>query len=299
MKITGIRFGMLRVPLKTPFKTALRRVEKVRDIIVTHGGRTLAAKAPSATGARVLIALAVLCVGTRGIAADQAWSDARQLVLVTTSDWSANQGTLRTFRMTDQGWRAAAPAVPVTIGRKGAGWGVGLHATQPGPAKREGDGRSPAGVFRIGGAFGYAEMAATALPYTAMSESDYCIDVSTSPLYNRIVDAKVVGKGAIAGSTEPMRRDLHVDGDQGYKVGFIIEHNSAGGAALGSCIFAHVWKAPGVATSGCTAMAESAMRSLLAWLQPQNKPIFVLLPQQEYARYRTQWHLPRIDTSID
>jgi o-succinylbenzoate synthase len=35
MKITDIRFGMLRVPLKTPFKTALRTVEQVEDIVVT------------------------------------------------------------------------------------------------------------------------------------------------------------------------------------------------------------------------------------------------------------------------
>ncbi|MFC3715920.1 dipeptide epimerase [Luteimonas soli] len=35
MKITDIRFGMLRVPLKTPFKTALRTVETVEDIVVT------------------------------------------------------------------------------------------------------------------------------------------------------------------------------------------------------------------------------------------------------------------------
>ena len=35
MKITDIRFGMLRVPLKTPFKTALRTVDTVEDIIVT------------------------------------------------------------------------------------------------------------------------------------------------------------------------------------------------------------------------------------------------------------------------
>ena len=34
MKITQIRFGMLRVPLKTPFKTALRTVEAIEDIIV-------------------------------------------------------------------------------------------------------------------------------------------------------------------------------------------------------------------------------------------------------------------------
>ncbi len=35
MKITDIRFGMLRVPLKTPFKTALRTVDKVEDIVVS------------------------------------------------------------------------------------------------------------------------------------------------------------------------------------------------------------------------------------------------------------------------
>ena len=34
MKITEIRFGMLRVPLKTPFKTALRSVEQVEDVVV-------------------------------------------------------------------------------------------------------------------------------------------------------------------------------------------------------------------------------------------------------------------------
>lgn len=35
MKITDIRFGLLKVPLKTPFKTALRTVEAVEDIVVT------------------------------------------------------------------------------------------------------------------------------------------------------------------------------------------------------------------------------------------------------------------------
>lgn len=34
MKITDIRYGMLRVPLKTPFKTALRSVDTVEDIVV-------------------------------------------------------------------------------------------------------------------------------------------------------------------------------------------------------------------------------------------------------------------------
>jgi len=50
MKITSIGFGMLRVPLKTPFKTALRTVEQVEDIVVmvhTDGGQVGYGSAPA------------------------------------------------------------------------------------------------------------------------------------------------------------------------------------------------------------------------------------------------------------
>lgn len=244
---------------------------------------------------RLLIASLLIFVAAVGSAANLPWSSARQLVLVTTSDWDANEGELQKFDMTKQGWRPLAAPVTVTIGRQGSAWGIGLHPTsQSGPKKKEGDGRSPAGVFRIGKAFGYVESFETALPYEAMTATDYCIDVSDSPLYNRIVDTKVVGEKAVAGSTEPMRRDIHVNGDHRYKLGFVIEHNSEGGAALGSCIFAHIWKAPGVPTAGCTAMDEAAMAKLLAWLDPRQEPIFVLLPQAEYERVQTRWGLPKL-----
>ena len=54
-------------------------------------------------------------------------------------------------------------------------------------------------MFRIGEAFGYAAKADTAMPYRALSASDYCVDVSGSPQYNRIVDAKEVGAEAVEG----------------------------------------------------------------------------------------------------
>ena len=174
-------------------------------------------------------------------AADIAWRDARQLVLVTTSGWDADHGVLTAFELDHDQWRQVQPPTPVAVGRAGSAWGVGLHPQQPaGPIKKEGDGRSPAGVFRIGEAFGYAASERTALSYKGMRESDYCIDVSGSPLYNRIVDARAVGQAAISGSTEPMRRDIHADGDIRYKLGFVIEHNTQGAPQAGSCIFAHL-----------------------------------------------------------
>jgi L,D-peptidoglycan transpeptidase YkuD (ErfK/YbiS/YcfS/YnhG family) len=228
-------------------------------------------------------------------AATTPWHDARQLVLVTTAGWNANHGTLRTFARDGDGWREVRAAVPVTIGKSGAGWGLGLNAPQHGgPLKREGDGRSPAGIFRIGEAFGYAAHAATALPYRALSATDYCMDVSGTAQYNRIVDANVVGADAVKGSSEPMRRDLHANGDQRYRLGFVIEHNAQAAPQGGSCIFAHLWKSPSDATTGCTAMTPAVMESLLAWLKPQQHPVFVLLPQAEYERLRADWQLPAL-----
>ena len=232
----------------------------------------------------------------RPAAAPQAtrWNQARQLVLVTIADWDTDHGTLQTYERDTVGhWRAVMPSTQVVIGRKGAAWGIGLHdPPADGPVKREGDGRSPAGVFAIGEAFGYTPQANTALPYAAMSASHYCMDVSGSPLYNRIVDADVVGTDAVTGSTEPMRLDLHAKGDQRYRLGFVIEHNPRGVAGAGSCIFAHLWKEANSNTAGCTAMADSTMDALLPWLDAKQQPIFVLLPKHEYARLREAWGLP-------
>ncbi|MBN6151319.1 hypothetical protein JR065_13300 [Xanthomonas sp. AmX2] len=242
------------------------------------------------------LALAVAAIGSAHAAAPQAMRQARQLVLVIAPDWNSPRGRLQAFERDGDGWRAHGEGFAVALGRNGSAWGEGLHPAQAAaPQKREGDGRSPAGAFAIGEAFGYAERADTALPYRAMRASSYCIDVPDSPLYNRIVDAEAVGAEAVAGSTEPMRLDLHKEGDGRYREGFVIEHNPRARPGAGSCIFAHLWRAPGEATAGCTAMTPEHMRGLLAWLQPSARPLFVLLPAHEYRRLREAWSLPAVE----
>lgn len=224
------------------------------------------------------------------------WPDAasRQLVVVLTPGWDAPTGRLARFEREPGGaWRAVAPPIPVTVGRSGSAWGVGLHPAQDdGPRKQEGDGRAPAGVFALGPAFGYAPGATSGLPYQAMTREDWCVDVPGSPLYNRIVSTRVVGEAAVRGSTEPMRRDLHKNGDARYALGFVIEHNAEGRDRAGSCIFAHVWESPTTPTAGCTAMARPDIDALVAWLDPAKTPRFVLLPVQAYARLQAAWDLP-------
>ena len=223
------------------------------------------------------------------------WAEAGQLVLVTTADWDATGGELRRFERAGDGWRQVGDAAPITLGRTGTAWGIGLHAARSdGPVKREGDGKAPAGVFAIGTAFGYAAGVRTGLPYRAMTANDWCIDVPASPMYNRIVDRSVAKAAGLDKSTEPMRLDIHgKHGDQRYREGFVIEHNADGRVPNGgSCIFAHLWGQPGQATAGCTAMAADNMTPLLAWLDARKHPVFVLLPAAQYATLQHDWNLP-------
>ena len=221
---------------------------------------------------------------------------ARQLIVVTSEGWDSTQGQLQAYMRDGKGWRAHGQAFPVSLGRTGSAWGLGLHPPQAeGPQKQEGDGRSPAGVFALGSAFGYAiTRPGTAMPYQPMLDSSYCMDVPGSPFYNRIVDAKKVGSAAVKGSTEPMRLDLHSKGDVRYREGFVIAHNPDSQPGKGSCIFAHLWRTPGEATAGCTAMPQARMQALLDWLRPQDGPRFVLLPRAEYKRLQAQWQLPAL-----
>ncbi|MGO4892145.1 L,D-transpeptidase family protein [Flavobacterium sp. W21_SRS_FM6] len=221
--------------------------------------------------------------------------DTQQLVLVIADDWEANTATLQKFEWQNNHWQAVDEAFAVNIGRTGLAWGLGLHSAQKGYYKQEGDGKATAGVFDLSHTFGYLEQLNTAMPYTPMTASNYCIDVNGSSFYNQIVDENLVGKDAVKDSTEPMRRDIHNNNQDIYKKGIVLDHNVANISGQGSCIFLHMWFGPGVATAGCTAMSEPDMDRLLAWLDPTKSPRYVALPKAEYLAKQQAWGLPIIN----
>jgi len=221
-----------------------------------------------------------------------AWEEQQQLVTVVSANWDATTAILRRFERRDGQWQAIGEPIEVNLGRNGSAWGLGLHPPQAGSQKREGDGRAPAGVFVIGPAFGYADTTSTALNYLPMQASHVCVDVPASPLYNQIVDTREVGEAAVAGNTEPMRRDLHEPADDLYRLGFVIAHNPHAVTQAGSCIFAHLWRAPDSPTAGCTSMDATSMQGLIAWLDSKRQPRFLLLPKAEYLELSDAWDLP-------
>lgn len=261
----------------------------------TH--RPLAApSAPLRLFTRALLAVALLAVPGGGTA-QQPTADALQLVVVTTPGWDATAGELRRFVRDDPGsaWRLDGDVVPVVIGRTGLAWGVGFDgyavSVQPaGPLKREGDGRSPAGIFPLDRAFGFApaEAATYRLPYLPLTTAIECVDDPASQHYNDVVDRTRVARVDWT-SSERMRQIAP------YRLGVIVAYNTAPAArARGSCIFLHIWDGPGSTTAGCTALDATALDELMRWLDPAMRPAIVQLPADVYRRVSEDWQLPSL-----
>ncbi len=215
----------------------------------------------------------------------------RQMILVISKDWQAVGGELQRFDLNDNVWQPEGPPIRVVVGRNGMAWGRGLHSMpQPGPRKKEGDGKSPAGVFALGYAFGSApaeKVPGIKMPYVQCTRALECVDDPKSSHYNHILERPSVPKPDW-NSSEKM---LMTNGQ--YRLGIVVAHNtSPPEPGDGSCIFLHIWLGPGIGTSGCTAMRDGDIESLLTWIDRRASPILVQLPQAEYVRLQKSWRLP-------
>jgi L,D-peptidoglycan transpeptidase YkuD (ErfK/YbiS/YcfS/YnhG family) len=218
-----------------------------------------------------------------------ALSNSRQCLLVLTRDWKSSSGLIRLFERErlDSAWQQHGSPEPVVLGKSGLGWGRGLVETKslPGPRKKEGDGKAPAGVFRLLSAFGYAPTCHTQLPYLALSPDIEAVDDPQSRYYNQLVVRSKIGSPDWR-TSEHMLRD-----DDRYKWGIVVAHNMPPQPGAGSCIFLHVWNNPGP-TVGCTAMSEKNIVAVIQWLDPKLHPLLVQLPQSAYDERREKWKLP-------
>jgi L,D-peptidoglycan transpeptidase YkuD (ErfK/YbiS/YcfS/YnhG family) len=225
------------------------------------------------------------------VCAQSLFDGSRQVLLVVTDGWNSVGGTLQRFERTagSAPWKAVGAPVPIVVGQKGLAWGRGLHpGGQPGPVKAEGDGKSPAGVFRLGTAFGQsaAPLPGLRMPYLFLGDNVECVDDARSSHYNDLITRQQAKTVDWASSEKMWAEPL-------YKWGLVVEHNvDPVQAAGGSCIFLHTWRGPASGTAGCTAMEEHSLAALLEWLNPASRPLLVQLPKSEYQRLRKQWQLP-------
>ncbi|MBO0911580.1 MAG: L,D-transpeptidase family protein [Acidobacteria bacterium] len=247
---------------------------------------------PRLLGVLSLLVLALAgAAGPRAKSVWRAWEGEKKLIVVTTPDWTAVQGTLSRYERRGRKWVKVGEAIPVVVGRRGLAWDPALARQNSGryrgPVKHEGDGRSPAGIFQLkAGTFGFANELPGSRTYMQLTPAIECVDDPRSHYYARIVDRAAVG---------------HVDWKSSekmslipeYRWGVIVNYNMDRPVpGDGSCVFLHQWSGPETGTAGCTAMAAQNIEDLVHWVNGDRPAVLVELPKPEYQRLRVPWQLP-------
>ncbi len=225
-------------------------------------------------------------------------SPTTQAILGIADGWNSSTVTLSLVEKNSQGqWVRVMGPFKGRLGRNGLVWGLGLHQNPRGAVvKREGDGRSPAGIFALGGLWVTHKTPVRhhpSLPLVKVDARDLWVsDTSRPELYNRYVRLSHPARTAWE-LHEQMRQT-----DYAHSIKLLICHNTAerrGGPVngAGSSIFFHIWRKGGaLPTAGCTSMDESNLRALIQRLNPQRRPVYILLTRGDYARLRAAWRLP-------
>lgn len=205
------------------------------------------------------VRLPVDCTFAEITASDNSINKSSQILLVTNDCPSCITATISALEKKDGKWKKVWEPFGGVIGKNGF--------AKPGE-KREGDGKTPSGIFSLQRTFGYQESIRTKMAYRQALPDDLWIDDINSADYNRWVKKDKTQ----AVSYEKMKRD-----DNLYKYGIVIEYNTNPVIkGHGSAIFLHVWRGENMATAGCVAISEDNIVRILGWLDPQALPLIIM-----------------------
>jgi L,D-peptidoglycan transpeptidase YkuD (ErfK/YbiS/YcfS/YnhG family) len=128
--------------------------------------------------------------------------------------------------------------------------------------RREGDGTTPLGTFRIGPTvYGIAANPGTTLRYHRLVCGDWWDEDAGSPAYNEFRHVACGRAPPFGGGSEALWQATVA-----YRYFAVIEYNAARVPGRGSGIFLHV--DTGHATNGCVSLPRSELVRVLRWLRP-------------------------------
>lgn len=127
---------------------------------------------------------------------------------------------------------------------------------------KEGDAKTPIGVYRFVNAFGILENPGTKMEYLKVNETHYWVDDSNSKYYNKLVE-----DNRIESDWESAEHILEY-GDA-YHYVLATSYNVEGIPGKGSAVFLHCTSENADATAGCIAVPEVYMREIMKRVEPE------------------------------
>ncbi len=136
--------------------------------------------------------------------------------------------------------------------------------------KREGDNKTPAGLYTFTLAFGLKSDPGAFLEYRKITENDYWISDINSPYYNTWVNSS---------DTPGEYYSEHlIEHNPSYNYALNINYNPNNTPGLGSAVFLHCYNGSGF-TTGCIAIPEKNMKTLVKEVDASTR--ILIVPREE------------------
>jgi L,D-peptidoglycan transpeptidase YkuD (ErfK/YbiS/YcfS/YnhG family) len=187
-------------------------------------------------------------------------ASARQLVTVEAKVARTTHATLQTWRRSGRCWVAAAGPYPARVGKNGVS-----------ANRREGDGTTPTGTFRIGQTmYGNEANPGVRFRYRRLRCGDWWDEDPSSPTYNTFQHVTCGQKPPFGDDSEGMWQQ-----PRPYPFLAVVEYNTRPAVpGKGSGIFLHAQT--GGPTIGCISLRKEQLRAVLRWLRPGDAPMIAI-----------------------
>nr|MBP7175450.1 D-alanyl-D-alanine carboxypeptidase family protein [Thermoclostridium sp.] len=133
--------------------------------------------------------------------------DSKQVLLVIADGTDTIKAEARAYEKVNESWQPSFEPMPAVLGSKGLSY-----------SKKEGDKKSPIGVYALKRSFGRVENPGTKLTYTQFYQNDFWVDDIQSELYNTFQEGPANGRWSSA-------EDLFAIGNR-YKYFVVVEYNT-------------------------------------------------------------------------
>jgi L,D-peptidoglycan transpeptidase YkuD (ErfK/YbiS/YcfS/YnhG family) len=192
----------------------------------------------------------------------------RQLIIASTAKRSSTRGEVQLWSLNNSGtWKRDHRFKNARYGYRGL-------ATAS--AKREGDGKTPMGQYKVPFAFGNsAKPKGTKIEYRRVAAKNQWCSKSSSKQYNTWM--KTPNKSCPAKGSEVLSRYRTQ-----YAHSLVVDYNAKRAKNRGSAIFMHV-NGKG-STAGCVSVTKSQMATTMKWLDPKKNPRIIIAPTGELKR---------------
>jgi len=192
--------------------------------------------------------------------------DSEQVILIKAMNDNNFYSILSYYEKIDGIWTNIIKEIPSTIGK------YGINKT------KEGDLKSPTGIFSLGSAFGFAPKLNTKYPFLKLDNSYYWVDDIESVYYNQLVHYIDGNRKEFISGEQMATFDV-------YKYGIFINYNLERKRSLGSAIFMHIYRSKDSPTGGCIATDEENLKLIISRLDIQKNPLIVIGDTYDYVKY--------------